>query len=278
VDSFSEVNVVTDQGDVNIPSTWLHFLPDETIIAAHGELYKMKFKDWLLTILTGGLYYCFSVHHKKYNRTGLILTNKRLIAVDLNQRAGRIPVHLSEFSITIRSYFPGKVQSGWINSENRKDLTTGLLTDAGHIFIDFMVSGQKAIPFMKTLHLSVAREIEYTSLNSNIAKSPQLDATDLKFLPLMPGETPIDIIKGKDTWTPFCLVPSSDGYSTYLLCSRETLGPFLFPCVPYLGTLCIRPLKNRRDIVLTGKSLLYFSSERNYGIFGCFGALCPDTL
>ena len=74
----------------------------------------------MLTILTCGYMYCMYYRQKKYDRTAFVLTNKRLIVLDISQRAGTIPSHLTNFGINLTSYFPGAVTGGYIYSENKK--------------------------------------------------------------------------------------------------------------------------------------------------------------
>lgn len=85
------------------------------MITAHGELYKVKIMDWIYCILSFGLYYCCVVREKKFERTALIITNKRLIALDIRQRAGMVPDHMSEMMVALRSFFPGEVLGGYLH-------------------------------------------------------------------------------------------------------------------------------------------------------------------
>jgi hypothetical protein len=172
----------------------------------------------VLSVVTMGLYYCYRVREKRFERSALILTNKRLIVLDIRQRAGMVPDHMSEFFIGLRSYFPGDITGGYLNSENRKHLTIGIDCCGGHLCIDFPMCGwkvhsiwspnfilsqlnpnvipMKALPFAKSIMMTKSRVDSLVSINhKEICEPPVLDKTDIKGLPLLEGEVPIDIIK-----------------------------------------------------------------------------------
>ena len=84
-DAFEEVTIVTDEGHVQIPSDWVTLMPDEDILTAHGECYKMRLIDYLFSLCTLCCYYCCFIAPKRNDRTAIILTNKRIIVmVSLN--------------------------------------------------------------------------------------------------------------------------------------------------------------------------------------------------
>ena len=173
----------------------------------------MKVMDWILSILSFGFYYCFRIHEKKFERSAMILTNKRLISLDIRQRAGMVPEHLSEVFVGLRSFFPGEIKGGYLNSHNRKHLHAGLECDAGHLYLDFPVSGRKALPFAKSLMMTVSRADAQTKIEyKDICDSPVLDKTDMQGLPLLKNEIPIDVIQGgrhAENYNPFCLIPTT---------------------------------------------------------------------
>ena len=43
---FANVVIVSDAGEINLPSGWVTMMPGEEIIMGHGERYKMKPLDW----------------------------------------------------------------------------------------------------------------------------------------------------------------------------------------------------------------------------------------
>ena len=166
--------------------------------------------------------------------------------------------------------------------------------------------GCLALPFAKSLMMTVTRVEALTKIEfKDICEPPVLDKTDLKGLPFLKGEIPVDIIKGgrnAETFSPFCLIPTSPPkflydrvyiiilskvicrvqimFSSLVLfnrCSLETLNKPFFPWVPYILTCAIRPLRATKDIILTENTIISYLVERNYGICGCMGELCPDA-
>ena len=43
---------------------------------------------------------------KRFERTAIILTTKRIVTIDIDQRAVMVPTHLSEVGITVKSFSP----------------------------------------------------------------------------------------------------------------------------------------------------------------------------
>jgi hypothetical protein len=50
-----------------------------------------------------------------------------------------------------------------------------------------------------------------------------------------------------------------------------------FPWLPYILTCAIMPLKSKKDIIITEMTIISYVNQRNYGICGCQGELCPNT-
>ena len=119
------------------------------MIAANGEVYQMTTLQWILTILSCGYYYCKYVHHLKYDRSALILTNKRIIDLDIYQRSGTVPSNLANFSVKMRSFLPGDINSGYILSNNKKHLTASILCGGGNFL--FGKISQKNIALINKL-------------------------------------------------------------------------------------------------------------------------------
>ena len=154
---------------------------------------------------------------------------------------------------------------------------TGIDTTGGHIYIEFPSSGQNALPFARAIQQSLKRSQTRISLTAEDAEMVTLDTTDLKFFPLIPGEKPLDMIKGKVLWSPCLRFGKNVDGGDFYYCSKENLGEIAFPYVAYAAACCILPLQERRDIVVTDMTVFAYANKRNYGIFGCQGALCPDS-
>ena len=113
VDKLNNVTIVDTQGKISIPRDMLCLLPDEVVYSTSGQVYIPSWVDWLTCackcLCLDACYYCRILRIKRFNRSALILTNKRLLQVDILERSGTIPITMSNFSIQVRSYFLGKV-------------------------------------------------------------------------------------------------------------------------------------------------------------------------
>jgi hypothetical protein len=186
----------------------------------------------------------------------------------------------------VKSFFPGDVIGGYINSPVKTELDCGIDTLGGHIFISFPTSKRKALAFAKCLMMATSRETSTTKLDlENGQMPPQMDSTDYKALPLLIGEVPLETIEGDNNYLPCCIGPPQfvinmccfGLFRPFYCCSKECIGKPCFPWLPYILTLCIRPFFGRHDTIITEKSVITYVNERNYGICGCCGELCPDT-
>ena len=184
---------------------------------------------------------------------------------------------------------------GYINSPKKTELSCGIETLGGHIFTTFPTSKRRALPFAKCLMMAISRESSTTKLDlENGPKPQQFDGTDFRALPLLNGEVPLETIKGDDGYLPCCYGPPEccinmccyelfgpfywcGLFRPFYCCSAKCIGKPCFPWLPYILTLCIRPFYGRHDIIITEKSVITYMNERNYGICGCCGELCPDT-
>ena len=285
-EQFIGTTIVGNNGDVAIPKSWFELLPGEEIISAHGELWKMKCLDWCFSIWTLGGYYCTYLRKKRFERSAIILTTKRIVVIDINQRAGMVPSHLSEVGVYVRSFLPGDVLGGYINSPTKTELDCGINTLGGHIFITFPTSKRKAIPFAKSLMMATSRERSTLSLDLESGHMPpSFDLTDYKALPLLVGEKPVATVEGDTDYLPCCLGPPQfiinalccGCFKPFYCCSAECIGKPCFPWLPYMLSLCLRPFIGRHDTIITEKTVITYVNERNYGIFGCCGELCPNA-
>lgn len=116
-DWFKLVTVVKNDGTVQLPSDWVPILPNEVVISVTGQVPIMTCVQWFWTIISCGYFYCCSnpnYRRRKYTRSAIVLTNKRLITMDLYERSGSIPATLSNFSVQVKSFILDKVRSGYI--------------------------------------------------------------------------------------------------------------------------------------------------------------------
>lgn len=280
---FKNVTVVDDKGNIEIPGKWLPLMVGERIINCNGQVYKMNCLDYFYTITTFGYYYCAYIHYKKFSRSALILTNKRIIDIEINQRAGQIPFHLANVGIQVRSLFPGNIKSGYFASYGKHHLEAGLETDGGEIFFDFYSgvesSGRDATEFVKALQMSTERADSNVQIERTTTSKNEINQKEMSVLPLLPSETFLGYVKGPNAFLPFC----SDRCSLFCAnscvyppvknaCSRDTLG-CCFPWMPYLCSCGLRPFLSTNDIMVTNNSIISYTRIGNKG-FCCQPGCC----
>ena len=268
-DKFTNVTIVDSDGTVGIPDEWMPLMPDEEVLASTGQVYRMDGMQWFWSIITVGVYYCLHMRRRKYTRSAVVLTNKRIISMDIFERSGTVPLTLSNFSVQVRSYILEEISSGFISSSNPMHLSTGVETPNGFIFIEFPGTSRAAYPFAMMLQMSIKRSqmnVNMDKLKKNIQSDKTL-AWDL--LPLMENETPIDWIRGDRSWEPFCnnplcLAPFNAVRSIGTLptvdnlCSKEACSGYLFPWLPFCFSGFLRPFQIRCDLVITNLSIIRF--------------------
>ena len=132
---FKNITIVGNDGKIQIPESWMPLLPDEVVIATNGQVPQMIFIEWFWAIVSCGFYYCKLYRRRKYTRSALVLTNKRLMSIDIYERSGTVPLTLSNFSIQVRSYVLGTVKSGFIYSKDKHHLESGIETSGGTLFV-----------------------------------------------------------------------------------------------------------------------------------------------
>lgn len=300
-DKFVGVTIVSDNRTVMIPSQWLPMMEGEEIIATNGECYMMSCWEWFLTIITFGYYYCKNVRHLKYDRSALILTNKRIIDIDIFHRAGEVPWHLANFSIKCRSFLPGRVTAGYLLSKDNKNLSSSLLCDGGQLIMTFP-SGLDALPFARATHMSAHRHMTRINLDKGEmvreCKSA-LSQWDLdNALPLMPNETLIGSVESPRTWLPYCSDVSWIGgkclkfVNSWRLicrdrflclsctpvanaCSKEACG-CCWPYGTYAFSCLLRPFQNNDDILMTQSTIFRYTRAGNFGCCA-MGDNCMQT-
>lgn len=292
-------HIVYDDHSVTIPAKWLSMLPGEQVIAASGEVYHMRWWEWALTCLTCGRYYCDVIRKKKFSRTAFVLTNKRLVQVEIFHRAGMVPEYMTNFSVQLRTLLPGAIYSGQLSSTGLRNLEVLLETDGGTVHMN-MFSGMRAFPFAKALMMSAHR------VNNRVMKpnggNVLFDANAVSFfpaddhelMPLLPGETLNEVLTAKIGWQPFslrhvpccrfCLGPEltmvvdagcilqcmacNDWKMITNACSHDAMG-CCFPCVPhYLLCCALRPFQSKSTLFVTDSAIISFERSGNYGLCG----------
>jgi len=130
-DKFKNVTIVENDGTVGIPDEWMPLMPGEEVLATTGQVYRMDCMQWFWSIITCGVYYCLHMRRRKYTRSAIVLTNKRIISMDIFERSGTVPLTLSNFSVQVRSYILHEINSGYIASDNAYHLSCGIETPNG---------------------------------------------------------------------------------------------------------------------------------------------------
>lgn len=206
-DKFRNCTIVGNKGEIQIPSSWMPLLPDEVIIATNGQVPRMSCTEWFWSIVSCGIQYCKHYRRRKYTRSALVLTNKRLMSIDIYERSGTIPLTLSNFSIQVRSYILDTVNSGFVYSKHKNHLECGIETTGGALFVCFSGTGRSALPFALALQMSVKRKS--CAIRNDMSKVrgdfKEEDFPSVKFhlVPYLTGEHTINVIKGNKSWEPF---------------------------------------------------------------------------
>jgi hypothetical protein len=97
---------------------------DEEVISVKGQIRFLSFVEWFFITITFGILYVIYYRKKKFRRTILVLTNKRILELFIKQRTGTITSNLHSVQISSVSYFPGKIKAGAMISEGKKVVNT----------------------------------------------------------------------------------------------------------------------------------------------------------
>jgi len=299
-DQFKNVTIVADDWSIQIPHDWMPILDSENIIATSGQVPKMTISKWILSVVTCGYWYFNFVRRQKYTRSALVLTNKRLISIDIYERSGTVPLSLSNFSIQVRSYILENVYSGFIRSESKQSLEAGIECEGGAIFINFSGSGRSSLPFAHALQMSVRRKqgklsTSFEHIQANIDDA--ISNVKHELVPYFSDEVKINFIKGIGTrnWEPFgagifakmfnkfrgwigcglCWTSqvqhscSTEACNDECCCAGQSFTPFFFPCLPYIFTCAYFPLQYETTTIITNMSIFRVNTKGNYGLCGC---------
>ena len=154
---------------VNVPIKWLTLAPGEELVAAAGQKYKLNCGEYLLSILTFGVFYFVRLRIKTWQRSAIFITNKRIIEMTINQHKGRIPIAFTGFRAVVRSYFPGEVKSGFIKG-TRTQIISSLQTTSGQLTA---VLPRNALAFAHRMQLTTSRSEGLQSFESIRALLPE---------------------------------------------------------------------------------------------------------
>lgn len=277
-DNFANVTIVGNDGSVTIPKRWIPLMTGEKVIASVGQVFTMRWKDWILNILSLGLYYCLCIRNKKYLRSALVLTNKRLIVLDIYERSGTIPLTLTNFAVQITSYFPEEIFSGYLTSGSKAWMQVGLGTPGGGIIMEFY-NRKRSLPFAKAVQLATSRLEQSLSLPEDKPREiPHLNAEDLKLFPLFANEQLEDGFSGAFSFEPFCPSDRGCGKVCFSACcpwcknpkipliSSKTLGKVCFPWGLHFCTCALRPFQQYRDMYVSGNTFFQLSRSGNFGL------------
>jgi hypothetical protein len=142
----SNFSLVDDSGNVTVPKQWVPLSAGEEIVCAMGYGYQMTTFDYLLSCLTLGWFYLRCLRSHVIRRSAYILTTHRIVEILLIQKKGKVPAELGNMDITIRSYFPKEVLSGYIDSRGLT-VESSLLTVHGALVLqvpsDHFIFAQK---------------------------------------------------------------------------------------------------------------------------------------
>ena len=276
----NDVQIVDDDGNVRLPSHFIKLMNEEEIVASHGYVYRMTTWDWVLSIVTFGLYYLLNIRIKRFHRTATVLTTRRILAVDIYQRAGVIPDHMNNFSVLIRSFVPGDILAGYVATDpgigmyyamfssvlrccftpfNR--VTSSLFCNAGSVSIDMYVASG-GIEFAKSMQNVICRSTLPPISIENIHRASDADAClsdyERNFLPLLATEKVISRHVGNGAKHPLyrsTYVPMCSG-----ACNNDSLC--CFPGFCMCVTCGNRPFLKTTDILLTDHTMYQLSFIR----------------
>lgn len=294
-----DVQLVDDSGKVQLPKRYLPLLPGEHVTGAMGMVYRMKCFEWFLTLITVGIYYIVAVRPKKMERSACVITNKRFVEVLIRQRAGTIPSHLGEVTLQVRSFFPQTVTAGYIKGSSylscsgmcltrKNNIEASIQTPAGDITINAPAT---QIAFIRALHYTVSRgeSLDMSVAPVNAEDTKLDDVYERDAVPLFGDEKLLRRLNGGGEWEPVCTdnklcvqmandacvmpgEPRGQG-----VCSKETLGS-CFPCLPWCCTCGLRPYYEKKNLIVTDKTLFFVKGRRNYPLLKCLATYDSYTV
>jgi len=259
----------------------------EIIVAAVGHREAMGLVECLLDIITLGFWCCLGPRR----HSAVILTNRRIVEVTINQHKGKVPAGLFEkpsltfFDITVSSLYPGEITAGYVISNGRR-VTSGLQTSGGHIVVCDLP--QRNISFAQKMQMCHSRQKPLSTEiphclpaiigTHNIGSDAKRNAAATKFLPMLAGEIPLHHFEGGKRWAPCFPLPSTVNrlVNRVYLCSfpSSLFGNVLagLSCALSLG---IRPYNASTEIVITTNTAFFLSVQGNAQ--SCETSCCSHT-
>ena len=202
----------------------------------------------------------------------------------------RMPDHVTNVSCGIRSFFPGSINCGYYSSfktpgpipcyGSSESFTCGVLCQTGELTFTFMYSGLDALQFGKSLQMTVKRKNTSVKYVADKPSSIGYEKGDLDLMPLMHGEHILGKVEGTPQAVPFLgndsvagrltkfICSCNSGDNSYL-CSAETMGRYLFPCLPRCLTCGYLPVYLKKDMVVTDYSLITYVRKSRSCLFSC---------
>jgi hypothetical protein len=281
-----DVQIVADDRTVSLPENYIHLGKGEQIIDCRGIVYIPSCLDWVLIVLTFGYYYFAFIRKRKFCRTAIAVTNKRLLVIDIVQRAGVIPNHLTNFSLQVRSFFMPGISAGYVGM-SPKWVHSSICCNNGALEL---VLDPMDADFAKKLTNVVTRKklgVNYSAGFNPVGPVPgakaALSQRDMEYLPLKESETILVRHKGpdggkevyKETYEECCRVINQydlSGETDCRPCYHSAANPW-FPLGALLCSCGYRPKYNVEDVIITDHTMYYI----NASIVDCFcGRSCVN--
>lgn len=218
--------IVHNDGQVTIPASYFPLLEGERILQVHGQIYRPKFMQWILALLTLGFWYFYAIRPKRYNRTAFIVTTHRIAEIIISQREGCVPSHGANYAYGARSFFPRRVkQAGYIaRSKNR--VTGGIMTDFGPIQMTFDMFGRRDV-FHQFLKFFGFFQTASGDTPLYQMKEPEtevnLTGVEKSVIQLSPGEFVVGRFQGTNKWRPLPFLEKC--------CNTDVC---CYPCYPWV--------------------------------------------
>lgn len=205
-----DIQIVDDNQKVRVPRGFLPLLQGEAILAAHGDVYEMTFTDWFRSFYTCGLYYTSTIAAKKAYRTAIVITTKRIVVLDIYHPNGVVPSNMLNYTVLVRSLFPGSIKAGYIRGYSSATMyeslcslfcpgscfpdptriTSSIMCDAGTFTID-LSQRKGGLIFAKAMQMASTRVEKKVRLKITRAKNADhcMSKQELEFIPMLHTET-----------------------------------------------------------------------------------------
>jgi len=256
-DKYAEI--VKPGGDVSIPASYFPMLRDEQILQVHGQIFRAKFIEWIITFLTLGFYYFWSIRPKRYNRTAFIITTHRISEIIINHRSGQVPSHGSNYTFGCRNFFPRSIHQHGFITRSKNRVSGGVLTDFGPISLTFDMFGRRDV-FEKFLNFFSFFQLNNKKSHCYPMEQPpsaiNLTGVENKVIRLEKGEFVIGRTQGDNNWRP---LPVCSTVCQVGRCPRPC-----YPWLPWILCCSLRPKRQVSSIIVTNRCVYFMSAITNY--------------